>query len=235
MDKPEAVIPEPSWKAERSLDLSADDLLKQESTRSQKPAEQLEVERWLFERRLEYARYFFDHHAKQRMTMLNFFLIFVGLTLSAYSALMKDEHPEVASLLALFGALLTLAFVALDRRNEELVHVAEDVLGHLETDVLFRGYNRVVEVPRRRKFMRVHGRTELRPIGIFRRQGWDQIDYRRSSYEHGTWVPVLQLALLALFVLLCFFPFFFRASNGNRQNGAHQSQSSPASGIRTPD
>jgi hypothetical protein len=214
------------------MDLSMQDLLEQQPTSLAKPAGQLETKKWLFEKRLEYARYFFDHHAKQRMTMLNFFLIFVGLTLSAYSSLVKDGQSNVASPLALFGALLTLVFVFLDRRNEELVHVAEDVLGTLENDVLFFGYNRDVEVPRRRKLMRLNASSTRRPLGIFRRQGWDQKDYKRSFYEHGTWVPVLQLALLALFVVLSFLPL--DASKGQSQTAPHQSNSPPATMPKPP-
>src|SRR5450432_3651859 len=41
-------------------------------------SDDLKLKQWLFEKRLEYARYFFDHHAKQRMSMFNFFLVFVG-------------------------------------------------------------------------------------------------------------------------------------------------------------
>jgi hypothetical protein len=168
------------------VDLSSVDL--EAFIRCQAPAEgnaasdpcgekKLALEKWLFERRLDYARYFFDHHAKQRMSMFNFFLIFSGFVISGYANLSKDGNYLFSTTLALAGAVLTIFFICLDRRNEELVHIAEDVLGALESDALFTGYDRFISWPKRHKHwyaLEVEGSPTYRPLGIFRRQIADE-------------------------------------------------------------
>ena len=184
----------------------------------------LELKKWLFEKRLEYARTFFDHHAKQRMSMFNFFLLFVGFAVGGYGTLLKDEKSPVAMWIAILGAVLTVCFLALDRRNEELVHITEDVLESLEAEVLFCNYDRLVAYPRRRTW---YGRmkkkpAEPRPLGIFRRQAADQqgmtgasagpggppTQYRKiknSWYQHGVWLPLFQVLIIVMFVGLAVF------------------------------
>lgn len=87
----------------------------------------LEGKKWLFEKRLEYARQFFNYQAQQRMTMFNFFLVFVGFVVAGYGNLFKDGNCRMTTFLAIAGAILTIVFIFLERRNEELVHITEDV------------------------------------------------------------------------------------------------------------
>jgi hypothetical protein len=184
----------------------------------------LEQKKWLFEKRLEYARSFFDHHAKQRMSMFNFFLLFVAFAISGYASLLKEEKSPVAMWIAIFGAALTICFLALDRRNEELVHISEDVLRTLENEVLFRDFDRRIPYPMRRTW---YGRMQkrpakIRPLGIFRRQTADQQGMTRPSansdetavhyakignswYQHGVWLPLFQVLIFVMFVALAVF------------------------------
>ena len=82
-------------------------------------AESIKLEqKWrLFERRLDYGLKFFDHHAKQRMMMFYYFLVFVGFIFASFGALAKDGDFGVATLLAVLGAFLTSFFLPLERRN----------------------------------------------------------------------------------------------------------------------
>jgi hypothetical protein len=168
----------------------------------------LELKKWLFEKRLEYARYFFDHHAKQRMQMFNFFLIFAGFIVAGYATILKEYAP-ISSALAVVGAGLTVLFIFLDRRNEELVHITEDVLGALESDVLFSGYERNVPWPRRRTWWgRMEARPQRRPLGIFLRQRADDEKLGEpSKYEHGRWIPRFQRCIFILFAALVILPW----------------------------
>jgi hypothetical protein len=174
----------------------------------------LEQKKWLFGKRLEYAREFFNYQAQQRMTMFNFFLVFVGFVITGYGALFKQSSCRMTTFLAIAGAILTIVFIFLERRNEELVHISEDVLKWLENDVLFKGYDREVTLPKRRHllgWMR-ENRTEVWPLGIFRRQDKDEETpakggLGRSPYEHRKWLPRFQYCILALFVALALLPW----------------------------
>jgi hypothetical protein len=183
---------------------------------------ELEQQWRLFERRLDYGLKFFDHHAKQRMSMFNFFLLFVGFIFAGYGALAKDGDFEFAATLAVLGAVLTVFFIKLERRNEELVDISEDLLLSLENDVLFKGYDKNVPWPHRRGKWRNEGGNvvfreaflfpskmnewqQTRPSGIFRRQHQEQKEWGRSRSEHGYWLPRFQLAIMVAFVVLAVF------------------------------
>jgi len=192
-------------------------------------AKKIDAKRWLFETRLEYARNFFAHHAKQRMDAFNYFLVFVGFVFTAIANMYKDSHYGTASVIALSGALLTLTFIFLDRRNEELVHISEDNLEALESQLLFANFNQQIAWPRRRGLLgSMPTTTSVRPLGIFRRQTADVkgsladkacpdprnpqtgIDFKgESTYAHGIWMPRFQFAICLIFVALAMIPWRF--------------------------
>jgi len=135
--------------------------------------------------------------------MFNFFLLFTGLFVNAYVTVFKENLYLLSTILALFGAALTVIFVFLERRNEELVHIAENVLESLESDVLFSEYNREIPWPRRRNWLgRMKGKDhrELRAIGILLRQ-------IKSQYSHGKWLPWFQYLIVLTFLFLAIFPW----------------------------
>jgi len=92
--------------------------------------------------RRDYAWKWFDYHAKQRVSMFNFFLIASGLLATAYvNTLCKGEELlGVAIAISILGTVIALVFVFLDCRNARLVYLAEDVLRRLEREQLFRGF-----------------------------------------------------------------------------------------------
>jgi len=194
----------------------------------------LDQKKWLFDQRFKYGMELFKFHADQRMKMFQFFLLFVGLVASAYGALLTKGIFIIASLLAFFAAVLTIGFLSLEHRNEELVHIAEDVLASLESDALFVGYNRPIPWPRRRTLWRKMGPKglTLRPVGIFRRAAADTYgifrdekteirDFKncegnncegteepaRSPHEHGRWLPWVEKFVFTLFIVLGIFPW----------------------------
>ena len=85
----------------------------------------------------------------------------------------------IVSLLAVIAAVTVSIFLKLDRRNQELVHIAEDILYALEEDVLFEAYER----PRESKD----------PV-VVERLGIQRLGRERSCYEHSKWMPRLQPA-----------------------------------------
>lgn len=163
-------------------------------------------QKWrLFEKRLDYGWKFFDFHARQRMSMFNFFLIFIGFIFAGYGTLFKDGSFCVASGFAFVGATLTFVFIALDRRNEELVNISEDLLFSLETDVLFDEYDRKMKWPHRRGIWKMRTKEEEKPAGIFRRQAAEEKDCGNSFFEHGRWIPLFQVAVIVTFLGLAGF------------------------------
>ena len=80
----------------------------------------------------EYAWRWFDLHAKQRVSMFNFFLLSVGALATAYGLLLREQLYVVAALAAFIGAFVSLVSCLLDRRNHELVKIGEEALKKVE-------------------------------------------------------------------------------------------------------
>lgn len=88
---------------------------------------------------LEARRYAWDYfalHADQRMKMFNFFLIYSGIILAAFPALLRLAPAN--DLVAFFPLLLPVAsflFWRLDRRTRDLIHNAEAALKFVEREI----------------------------------------------------------------------------------------------------
>jgi hypothetical protein len=91
----------------------------------------------------DYAWKWFDHHAKQRVSMFNYFIVIVGIIASAIGVLYKDVKtcPECfengSFMLSVAGMLMAIIFLCLDLRNRQLIGYAQDTLSGLEKSVLF--------------------------------------------------------------------------------------------------
>ena len=165
--------------------------------------------------RFEYAWKYFEYHAKQRTTMLNFGLIFVGLFLNAYIGLIKSDLIWIAAGLSFLGAWITIIFIFLDRRNEELVFIAADVLFKIENDTLFKAgtfNDQIKNWPKRRNYFwgweeptdASHGDNVN--LGIFVRQKFDEDKFKKSKYTHGKLIQYLYITVLILFFALGILP-----------------------------
>jgi len=156
----------------------------------------------LCETRFEYAWRYFDFHAKQRTTMFNFFVIFAGFVVNACISLFQKGDWWPLLLVSTAAALATVFFVFLDRRNEEFVHVAEDILRVLEKEVLFKDFKRKIISKRRNWIGRMTRTEEDGTLGIFIREADDETRNRESKYKHGKWLPGIQYIVIGVFV--CF-------------------------------
>ena len=90
----------------------------------------------LIKLRQAYAWEWFKYHAGQRISMFNYFLVAVGILASAFMASWKLE-PWMAQGIGILGMVWSIAFLLLDVRNRQLVHMGEDVLEHLERHDIF--------------------------------------------------------------------------------------------------
>ena len=86
--------------------------------------------------KFEYAWRYFAYHAKQRVTMFNFFLLGSGIIGNAYGLLLRGESHLQAGGIALIGFLVCVVFLMLDVRNHQLVNLGEDALRRVEKDHL---------------------------------------------------------------------------------------------------
>jgi hypothetical protein len=82
----------------------------------------------------EYAWNWFEYHAGQRLTGFRFFLILLGALVLGYTTEVKDHNMLVTRLIAGFGVVISLAFLALEIRNAQLVGIGANALRKYETE-----------------------------------------------------------------------------------------------------
>jgi hypothetical protein len=113
---------------------------------------------------------------------------------------MRAEQPVLGSIFLIIAGIIAYLFNLLDRRNEELIHIAEDNLRELERDIIFAGFKRTVDTSRRRKgfWGSVIKNEEERQLGIFLRDDSDP----KSKWEHGRWIPTIQYVIALSFCIL---------------------------------
>lgn len=80
-----------------------------------------------------YAWDYFSLHADQRMKMFNFFLIFSGIILAAFPALLRLAPKNLyVALFPLILPVTSFLFWRLDQRTRHLIHNAEATLKDIE-------------------------------------------------------------------------------------------------------
>ncbi|MEA2355979.1 MAG: hypothetical protein QOD61_2108 [Solirubrobacteraceae bacterium] len=84
------------------------------------------------ETELTYAWNWFQYHAGQRLTAFNFFLVIVGVVAVAFTKALEQGWTVLGAVVAGLGALISIGFLFLDVRNEELVNCGRAALAELE-------------------------------------------------------------------------------------------------------
>lgn len=92
---------------------------------------------------LKYLWNYFEFHAKQRITLFNFYTGFFIFDISAIGYLLLRFHKDIPTtrlavlilVLSIFLILITRIFHWLDDRNRQLIHYAEESLRHLEKNI----------------------------------------------------------------------------------------------------
>jgi hypothetical protein len=140
--------------------------------------------------------------------MFNFFLVFSGFFVGACEKLLENKQYGFLLMTIGFGALITLMFVFLERRNEELVHEAEDVLRMLEKDFLFKDMQNQVDWPQRRYWwggMKKEKSQKVSPLGIFLAEDFKNKLIGKSVNRHGRWLPIIEFSLFCMYTLFVFY------------------------------
>ena len=99
---------------------------------------QFERDQTLLPLKLDYAWRWFSLHAKQRVTMFNYFLVASGILANVYGVLLREQLYWQAFAVATIGSFACLVSVGLDKRNHRLVKLGEDVLREIEQIHLFQ-------------------------------------------------------------------------------------------------
>ncbi|MET3334590.1 MULTISPECIES: RipA family octameric membrane protein [Bradyrhizobium] len=96
--------------------------------------------------RFELSWRYFDFHARQRTQLFHFFAILSPFIFGGCFYLIKERGSigVLPSILApCAGALLVIVFFGLDRRNRQMIDVAERALMLLEQHLLFSSFRRL--------------------------------------------------------------------------------------------
>ena len=88
----------------------------------------------------QYAWDWFEYHARQRVTMFNYFLLAMGILATAYVQSLRQGPRAVALAVALMGVVVSAIFWLLDWRNKQLVDMGEQLLRELEQKRIFAGF-----------------------------------------------------------------------------------------------
>lgn len=129
----------------------------------------------------EYAWNWFEYHARQRLTEFRFFLIFFAALVVAFRTGTAPVNLLFVQVICGAGMFISLAFLMLDRRNEQLVNVARDALEHLEETTY--------TLKHQQKFQLVH------------------ISQQHSCWtSHSCWFRLMYVGAIVLFALGAIFP-----------------------------
>ncbi|QOZ80783.1 hypothetical protein XH83_33745 [Bradyrhizobium sp. CCBAU 53351] len=125
--------------------------------------------------RLELSWRYFDFHARQRTQLFHFFVILSPFVFGGCFYLLK-ERSQLGGLPGIIapcaGALLVIVFFGLDRRNRQMIEIAEEALMLLEQHLLFASFRTIGsafpgpmtkehEVNCKRRFAKCRGHTFL--------------------------------------------------------------------------
>jgi len=70
----------------------------------------------------------FKYHADQRLTLMRYYLILIGVVATAFYTTFEKDLPYAAAGAALFGMVSSVCFGALDKRVSDLIKLGEKLL-----------------------------------------------------------------------------------------------------------
>lgn len=95
-----------------------------------------------------YAWNWFALHAGQRLQLVNFWLVSVAFLVAAFVQAYSNHMAAIAVGVSVAGFVSSIAFMRLDVRTRQLVHVAEAALRYFETKRANEGFDEVAELVR---------------------------------------------------------------------------------------
>ncbi len=143
--------------------------------------------------RFEYAWKHFEYHARQRITMFNFFLIVTGIVANAYVRILDDGLLNLATAISIIGIVISVGFFALDWRNTQLVHMGEAILNELEKDNIFKNFTD----------------DNNNQLGFIYRERLEEVNmsenffkwFWANSVKHKIWIRGIEIMVAVLFLV----------------------------------
>lgn len=139
---------------------------------------------------LTYAWNWFSYHAQQRLTAFHYFLIIVGFLIAGYITSLENDLYVVQAILGLVGVLISIAFLALDVRNTQLVDDGRDALRKIE-----KALNMETGIHRAD-----YGRAKKALLRELLLDDWLKTSSQRKiRISHGFWLRSIERVALLLF------------------------------------
>jgi beta-phosphoglucomutase-like phosphatase (HAD superfamily) len=156
----------------------------------------------------DYAWKWFNYHADQRIKMFNYMFVGLGLFATAVVGLVgkRDLPPIVPAALCFAAGFLAVIFVLLDKRNQYLVLLGEDVLAELEKRTIF-GLGKQMKTRR--------GETAAFGILMQQERAYPKYGFLRHAVQgrHRIWLRWIAILLAGLFFVASF--MFYHGKLGN--------------------
>jgi hypothetical protein len=84
---------------------------------------------------LDIAWKWFEFHAKQRQTIIQFSFTLIGALTGAIGYLFATKNFVITLLLCVFGLLLCVVFKGLDARNRHFINVGTELMSKVLSDI----------------------------------------------------------------------------------------------------
>ncbi|NBD31451.1 MAG: hypothetical protein GVY17_00360 [Cyanobacteria bacterium] len=93
------------------------------------------------EKTIEYAWKWFEYHAGQRLIAFRFFLILLGAVLVSVRDSIEKEQFFFIGVIGGISFVISLAFLAIEVRNKQLVDLGREALKKIENSSFKQDYN----------------------------------------------------------------------------------------------
>jgi hypothetical protein len=144
----------------------------------------------------QYAWRWFSYHAKQRVNMLNYFLVGIGILANAFVVAVNAKLFSIAGAIGLAGAFVSVCFLMLDVRNQTLVGYAQSVLRKLEREYIFADVS--------------HSEDDFGIILIDESGGRNRGFAAVAGGRHKVFIPLIEGVSAAAFAVAAVWSFFAR-------------------------
>lgn len=84
------------------------------------------------EHALNYISRQFTYHAEQRISMLRYFMVYIGVLIYGTYPIYSHDHYEAMAIITFLSLLISTIFFFIERRNEELISSARKGCSSLE-------------------------------------------------------------------------------------------------------
>jgi hypothetical protein len=168
--------------------------------------------------RLWYAWNWFSYHANQRLAAFNYFLVIVAVLTTGYLTCVDKLFYMMQTILGIVGVLISLAFLALDFRNEQLVdhsrHALRALERSIEVEIHRLDYNpSEKKLPLLRVLFGLHIAPDKADPHAPPPSNWRE--RVRIPIQHSVWLKIIERAAMILFLLATIHGAYLMCATGS--------------------